>query len=224
MEKPALFSLCPDLSGKRILDMGCGYGENCREFARLGAADVLGIDISAKMLAVAKAENDCENVRFMRLSMNNLAALPEKFDVIFSSLAMHYIEDFPALARTAAAHLSPGGKFIFSQEHPLTTAVLDGPRWEKDAEGNILHYRLTGYGTPGERRIHWFVDGVVKYHRTFSDILNALTAAGFVLETVLEPIPGEDVTELYPRYKKSLHKPDFLLIRARKIGNINPFT
>ena len=46
IEKPALFALCPDLTGKRVLDMGCGCGENCREFARRGAAEVMGIDIS----------------------------------------------------------------------------------------------------------------------------------------------------------------------------------
>ena len=74
VEKPALFALCPDLHGKRVLDMGCGYGENCIAFARRGAAEVLGIDISEKMLAVAEAENNCENVRFQRLSMSNLVS------------------------------------------------------------------------------------------------------------------------------------------------------
>ena len=45
-EKPALFSLAPDLTGKTVLDIGCGYGENCTEFLRLGAAKVVGVDIS----------------------------------------------------------------------------------------------------------------------------------------------------------------------------------
>jgi len=216
VEKPALFALCPDLHGKRVLDMGCGYGENCREFARRGAADVVGIDISEKMLAVAEAENDCANVRFQRMSMSDLAQLEGRFDVIFSSLAMHYIEDFAALARAAADHLLPGGQLIFSQEHPLTTAILDDTYWEKDADGNILHYRLTGYGMPGERHIHWFVDGVRKYHRTFSEILNTLIAAGFLIESVTEPLPSEETMQAHPKYKKSLHKPDFMLIKARK--------
>ncbi len=216
IEKPALFALAPDLRGKRVLDMGCGYGENCREFARRGAAEVLGIDISEKMLAVAEAENDCANVRFQRHSMSDLAQLEGTFDVIFSSLAMHYIEDFPALARAAADHLTAGGYLIFSQEHPLTTAVLDGTYWEKDADGNVLHYRLTGYGIPGERQVHWFVDGVRKYHRTFSDLINALTAAGFVIEAASEPLPSEEIIRNHPRYRNDLHKPDFLLIKARK--------
>ena len=57
VEKPALFSLCPELSGKAVLDLGCGYGENCREFSKLGASRVVGIDISEKMLDIAGKEN-----------------------------------------------------------------------------------------------------------------------------------------------------------------------
>ena len=49
-EKPALFSLVPDLLGKNILDLGCGYGENCAEFRHLGANKVVGVDISEKCL------------------------------------------------------------------------------------------------------------------------------------------------------------------------------
>jgi SAM-dependent methyltransferase len=48
VEKPALFSLLPPLEGKAVLDLGCGFGENCAEFARQGAANVLGIDISPR--------------------------------------------------------------------------------------------------------------------------------------------------------------------------------
>jgi len=51
-EKPVLFSLAPDLTSKAILDLGCGYGENCAEFKRLGASSVVGIDISEKILEV----------------------------------------------------------------------------------------------------------------------------------------------------------------------------
>jgi hypothetical protein len=60
------------------------------------------------------------------------------------------------------------------------------------------------------------VDGVEKYHRSFSEILNTLIAAGFLIESVTEPIPSEEIMQSHPKYKKSLHKPDFLLIKVRK--------
>lgn len=216
VEKPALFSLCPDLTDKKVLDLGCGYGENCREFLKLGASKVVGIDISEKMLNVAKKENTFKNVSFIRMSMSDLSPLNDSFSVIFSSLAIHYIEDFDKLITDVYRLLDSNGMFIFSQEHPLTTAVLKEPRWSKDSEGNILNYKLTGYSIPGIRKSTWFVENVKKYHRTFSSIVNSLYSAGFIIEKMLEPVPSKDIMEKYPSYKKYMHKPDFLLIRARK--------
>lgn len=53
-EIPALLSLMPDLRGRKVLDLGCGFGEHCKYFMEAGADHVTGIDISEKMLAVAK--------------------------------------------------------------------------------------------------------------------------------------------------------------------------
>lgn len=218
VEKPALFSLCPDLSGKTVLDLGCGWGENCRSFSRLGASRVVGIDISENMLEIAQKENALENISFIRMSMSDLSLLDGRFHVIVSSLAMHYIEDFDKLLASVYRLLYDDGLFIFSQEHPLTTALKQGPRWSKDAQGNIQHYNLTDYSLPGERKTTWIVDNVIKYHRSFSSLINSLSAAGFVMEKMLEPLPGTDILQKYPSYQKCYHKPDFLLIRARK-GN-----
>lgn len=52
--------------------------------------------------------------------------------------------------------------------------------------------------------------------RTISSIINSLLSSGFIIEQMLEPIPSNDIMKQYPSYKKYIHKPDFLLIRARK--------
>ena len=213
-EKPALFSLAPDLQGKAVLDLGCGYGENCAEFKALGAAMVLGVDISEKMLSVAKAEY--KDIEFIRADMSDLSFLKGKYDVVFSSLALHYIEDFGTLAKNIYRLLNAGGYFIFSQEHPLTTAPIAGASWSRDPEGNLLHYNLTDYARSGKRSTRWIVDGVEKYHRTFSEIINALIAAGFTIEKMLEPIPAQETIERDRSWEKDLHKPNFLLIKAKK--------
>ena len=216
VEKPALFSLCPDLSGKTVLDLGCGCGENCREFSKLGAANVIGLDISEKMLAVAEKENRASHVSFIKMSMSDLSALNGKFHVVVSSLAIHYIEDFDKLLLQVYRLLEDDGVFLFSQEQPFTTALLKEPRWTRDAQGHILHYNLTDYSVPGMRKTTWFVDDVIKYHRSFSSIINSLCTAGLLIEKMLEPVPNAAVMDAYPSYKKYRHKPDFLLIRARK--------
>lgn len=213
-EKPALFSLAPDLHGKRVLDLGCGYGENCKAFCDLGASYVLGVDLSEKMLAVAREEHP--ELAFLRADMNDLSCIDGRFDVIFSSLAVHYIEDFEGLAKSVFALLNDGGTFIFSQEHPLTTAPLAGTSWTKDGDGNALYYNLSDYTKSGKRTTSWIVDGVIKYHRTFSDIVCALTDADFVIETMLEPTPTAETIARDSKWEKCFHKPNFLLIKARK--------
>ena len=57
-EIPALFSMMPDLKDKAVLDLGCGFGEHCKRFVESGAKKVVGIDISEKMLEIAKIEKN----------------------------------------------------------------------------------------------------------------------------------------------------------------------
>lgn len=216
VEKPALFSLAPDLRNRSVLDIGCGYGENCVSFLKMGASSVTGLDISTKMLAVAERENALPNIRYINKSMTDLDELTERFDVVFSSLAVHYIEDLDKLVTDIYGLLDQGGHFIFSQEHPLTTAPSTQNYWTRKEENEHIHYNLTTYALEGERKVTWIVDGVIKYHRTMSSIINSLINAGFIIDKILEPVPGKEIVEQYPWYKKNIHKPDFLLIKAKK--------
>ena len=209
VEKPALFSLSPNLQNKSILDIGCGYGENCVEFIKMGASSVTGLDISVKMLEVAENENTSPNIKYINKSMTDLNEIAEKYDVIFSSLAVHYIEDFDKLIKDVYNLLNQGGYFIFSQEHPLTTALLTQNYWTCNEENERIHYNLTTYALEGERKVTWIVDGVIKYHRTMSSIINSLSNAGFIINKMLEPIPSKEIMNQYPSYKRYIHKPDF---------------
>lgn len=215
-EIPALFSMMPDLKGKRVLDLGCGFGEHCKRFVECGAEKVVGIDISEKMLEVAKAENADPKITYINMPMEELAQLQEQFDVVISSLAFHYVEDFEGVIRNIHSLLEENGVFIFSQENPLNTCHSGGDRWTRDENGNKLYMNLANYGVEGERESVWFVDNVKKYHRTFSTIVNALVEAGFTIEKMIEPLPTEELLEKYPDYRDLFHKPDFLLIRAKK--------
>ncbi len=216
IEKPALFSLAPNLKNKSVLDIGCGYGENCVEFFKMGATNVTGLDISKKMLEIAESENTLPNIKYINKSMTDLNEITEKYDVVFSSLAVHYIEDFDKLVSDIYNLLNQGGYFIFSQEHPLETAQLTQNRWTRNADNEPIHYNLTTYALEGERKVTWIVDGVIKYHRTMSSIINSLLNAGFIIDKMLEPIPSKEIMDQYPSYKKYIHRPNFLLIKAKK--------
>ena len=124
-EQPAMRRLLPDVAGKRVLDIGCGYGHNCLEFAQKGAQRVLGIDLSEKMLAVARSESAHPNIEYRRMDMADLSQLNPGYDLIYSSLAFHYAADFGALAADIVRLLNPGGQLLYSQEHPIVTASID---------------------------------------------------------------------------------------------------
>ena len=215
-EIPALFSMMPDLKDKTILDLGCGFGEHCKRFVENGAKKVVGIDISEKMLEIAKQENADSKITYINMPMENISQLKEKFDVVISSLAFHYVEDFAGVVKNIFDLLNENGKFLFSQENPLFTCFSGGNRWTKDEKGNKLYINLSNYGIEGERESSWFVDNVKKYHRTFSSIINTLIKTGFTIEKMIEPLPTEDLLKKYPDYKDLFHKPDFLLVKVKK--------
>jgi SAM-dependent methyltransferase len=212
LEKPALFALAPDLRGKTVLDLGCGYGENCAEFLKMGASRVVGTDISEKMLAVAQAETT--GIEYIRADLNDLSAITERFDVIFSSLALHYVEGLDKLCRQVAALLIPGGCFIFSQESPLNTARCEDkeiPRWTKNPDGRKIYYNLLDYDKVGQKSEKWLVDGIIKFHRRYCDVVNAVVGAGLRIERMEEPTVSHDDGE-------GDHFPYFLFIKAKLAG------
>lgn len=100
--------------------------------------------------------------------------------------------------------------------HPLTTAPPAEASWTRDENKNVLHYNLMGYMRSGQRSTTWFVDNVIKYHRPFSEIVNALIDNGFIIEKMIETVPTEETIKRLPYYAKDWDKPNFLLMKAHK--------
>lgn len=215
-EIPALTSLLPEVQGLKVLDLGCGFGDHCRLLIDKGAEKVVGLDISQKMIEVAEVENKSSKIEYINLPMEELTLIGQKFDLVVSSLAFHYVEDFEGLIKDIYNILEDGGYLVFSQEHPLATSYSTGERWTKNNKGEKIYANISNYGREGERNIGWFVEGVKKYHRTFSTILNVLIQVGFKIEKIVEPLPNDDIIDSYPKYNDLFHKPDFLLLKVVK--------
>lgn len=207
-------AMFPDLAGKRVLDLGCGYGWHCRYAAEMGAAHVLGTDISERMLAEAKRRTSFPNVQY-RLAAIEDVALPEaSFDVVVSSLALHYVRSFPDVAVMVRRILAPGGHFVFSVEHPVFTA--QGPQqWFCDAEGNRLHWPVDDYFREGGRQAAFLGETVTKYHRTLTTYVSGLLDAGFELTGLTEPTPSQELLDAVPEMRDELRRPMMLLASAR---------
>lgn len=185
-------------------------------FINMGAANVVGVDISEKMLEVAHRANSDPKITYLNIPIEDIDKLEEQFDVVVSSLAIHYVESFSEVVKKIYDKMNTGGVFVFSQEHPITTAYSSGNRWTKDENGKKLYVNLSNYCVEGERESTWFVNGVKKYHRTFSTIVNTLVEVGFTIERMIEPFPDAEMLKKYPQHDNLLHKPDFLLVKAKK--------
>lgn len=219
VEKPTMFSLLPDLNGKKVLDLGCGVGDHLQMYLDLGAEKVVGLDLSEAMLAQAE-QNFVKNgwqptaYRFYNLPMQRLDEIEEdEFDVVTSSFAFHYIENFPELLAKIQQKLTACGTLIFSQEHPITTCFRGGERWEKDENNQQVAYRLNFYRDEGERDRNWFKQPFKTYHRTTATILNQLIQAGFEIVQVEEPMLA-DKPEWHNEFKDLRHRPILLFIKS----------
>ncbi len=215
-ELPSFLSLFPDVTGSRVLDLGCGGGQLAHHLAERGAAEVIGVDLSERMLDVARAECSHPRLTFQRASMEEAAFPSGGFDLVVSSFAFHYVQDYQGLVRRIAGWLSPGGVLVFSNEHPvyLSRAAADG--WVRDEAGTPQHWALDRYGEEGLREERWIADGVQKYHRMVSTLLNGLVEAGLAIERVLEPMPDEETLKRRPEWTHESKRPFCLLVRARK--------
>lgn len=109
---------CPPLRGKRVVELGCGFGQLTRWLAAEGATSVIGIDLSEKMLARAIAETKSPAVIYQRANLDELTLPAHCADVVVSSMTLHYLEDFARIGRVIHEALVPGGSLVFSVEHP----------------------------------------------------------------------------------------------------------
>lgn len=206
--------ILPDFQGKRVLDLGCGYGWHCWYAAEHGAERVLGIDLSQKMLKEAISRNSHEAIYYRRAAMEDLRFPPHSFDVVISSLAFHYVKDFLSLVKRIGDWLEPGGDFVFSVEHPVFTSYGDQD-WYRDEDGEILHFPVDNYYYQGEREAIFLGETMTKYHRTLTTYLETLLEAQFELLHVIEPQPPASMLDR-PGMRDEMRRPMMLLVAARK--------
>ena len=215
LEQPAIWSLLPPLAGKRVIDLGCGCGGLCRQAAGQRALQVIGVDISERMLAEARAAADHAAVEYVHSAIEDFCHDGEPANVVVSSLTLHYVKDYAQLVASIHAWLAPGGLFAFSIEHPMCTALLNG--WHRDAAGRKAHWPVDGYKDEGIRERRWMVDGVIKYHRTVETYVNTLIDAGFAIRRLLEPEALPQYVAHDPGLSEERRRPPFLLVAAGKM-------
>ncbi|MCO6415644.1 class I SAM-dependent methyltransferase [Siccirubricoccus sp. KC 17139] len=213
-EWPAIRAMLPPLRGRRVVDLGCGFGWFARWAAAQGAAQVLGVDLSTKMLARARSGTADPAITFLQADLERLELPEAGFDLAYSSLALHYIEDFGRLVRMVHRALVPGAGFVFTIEHPIYMASRQ-PGWMV-REGGGRSWAVDHYAVEGERRTDWLAKGVAKQHRTLGTTLTTLIRAGFTLREVQEWHPTPAQLAAQPALAEEMDRPMLLLVAATR--------
>lgn len=208
-----LKELFPNVAGKAVLDLGCGYGWHCRYAKEQGATRVLGLDISEKMLEEAKKRGG-EGIEYRLCGIEEYGYPENAWDLVISNLALHYIEDLEAVYERVYKTLLPGGVFLFNIEHPVFTAGVSED-WIYSDKGEPLYWPVDGYFTPGERVTNFLGCRVIKQHHTLTQILNGLICRGFRIAAVEEARPPEEMLSL-PGMRDELRRPMMLLVKGEK--------
>lgn len=204
--------LFPPLRGKAVLDLGCGYGWHCRFAAEQGAARVLGLDLSRKMIETAKRRNAGEQIAYRICGIEEYEYPENAWDCVVSNLALHYIEDIGIIFQKVHRTLKQGGTFLFNIEHPVFTAGA-GQDWIYTDEGTPQYWPVDDYFLPGERHTRFLGCEVVKQHHTLTQILMGLLNSGFELKAVEEAEPPREMMDL-PGFENELRRPMMLLVKA----------
>src|SRR5437773_2067437 len=136
---PARAHVPPD-AGRRVLERGCGVGRLAHHLAAGGASEVIGVDLSERMLELARAECSHPRLTYVRESIEQVRYPPDRFDLVVSSLAFHYVEDYQGLIRRIAGWLVPGGILVYSTEHPVYLTRASTERSEEHTSELQSHH------------------------------------------------------------------------------------
>lgn len=219
IEMPAIYSVLPDLKDKKVLDLGCGSGNNCIKAVELGANYVLGTDVSKNMIELAKKTNKDKKIEYQDIAMENISSIKQKFDVVISSLAFHYVEDYNKLIKDIYNLLNDGGYLIFSQEHPIGTGTILNEACNSSNKvvlGGKKYKLVSDYNINGPRKANWYEKTYTKYHRNFSTLINELIDNNFKICRVVEPVADSEKIKLNQKYENQLNMPYFIIIVAQK--------
>lgn len=205
-----------DVTGKRLLDIGCGSGHSLLYHARRGAGELWGLDISSRQLENAQGllHENGHDARLFCSPMEEDPGLPrDYFDFVYSIYAIGWTTDLPATLRHVASYLKPGGAFIFSWDHPFMPCV-DARDGQYVLDGGFFDARPFTFEKGGMP--------VTLTNRKFSDYINALAEAGLSVERLVEETDAEtlcspaEFSSAYYAPGKAKLMPLSFVMKARK--------
>lgn len=179
-----------DLSGKRVLDLGCGHGWLADMMRRRGA-EVVGVDGSAELIRAAQTAYPESTFLVHDLTQPFPAELGD-FDAAVAHMVLMDIPDIEPVFSQLARMLRPGGRFVLTvlhpsfYSHPIVASEETG-RWARQIGGYL-------------DEASWIVDsfgGHTHYHRPLAAYVRSAAAHGFTVVGLDEPrsLPAQPIPE-----------------------------
>jgi 2-polyprenyl-3-methyl-5-hydroxy-6-metoxy-1,4-benzoquinol methylase len=203
---PALFALLGDVTGKRVLDAGCGQGYLARMLARRGAR-VTGIEPAPEgyNYALEQERREPLGVELLPYDLTAPFGLEGVFDVVVANMVFMDIPDYQAAIRHCVIALKAGGLFVFSLLHPCFEEPSSA--WPGQHYVAVREYL----------RPHHFQQEISQgFHRPLSHYLNAVIREGCAFEQFVEPQLAPELAKANPVYERNVHVPSYIVISARK--------
>jgi len=212
LEKPVTLELLGDVAAQRILDLGCGDASLGHEVLERGARRYVGVEGSRRMAELARQTLAGTAGEVSHSPVEDWQYPPGAFDRVVARLVLHYVADIAPIFAQVYQTLVPGGRFVFSVEHPVITSC--DRAWPA---GTVRQdWIVDNYFDTGLRVTAWLGGEVRKYHRTVEDYFVTLQAAGFVVECLRESRPQRERFVDEATYIRRKRIPLFLFLAGRK--------
>jgi len=194
---PSLLSLLPE-SAKSVLDFGSGPGQFTAKLAT--TYKVAGTDTSNAMIDIASKAYP--HIAFQQWEGQSPYPINEKFDVVFSKLTIHFVEDLAKFAHYLHKILADNGSLVFSVPHPIRTIP------KVDGKYSVVD---TYEGAIGKYGLH-----VQMIHRSLEDYVKPFLESGFILTGLLEPAITNEQAIQHQLPKEDLYAPKRLNLRFKR--------
>ncbi|MDJ0978275.1 MAG: class I SAM-dependent methyltransferase [Erythrobacter sp.] len=205
-EHPAIRRVIGAVTGLDVLDAGCGPGFLTRDLIAAGASRIAAFDVSPRMVELARERNGPETPIIAADMAKPLDWLADaSFDLVVSSLALDYVRDWSKPLGEFRRVLKPGGRLVFSVQHPLGSYL-----WFRPETAFGVHYCEASWRSFTEEPVI-----VPDYYRSFEEIVGPLLSAGFALAGVHETRPVPELEQIDPeKYRRHSTIPTFMVIEA----------
>jgi 2-polyprenyl-3-methyl-5-hydroxy-6-metoxy-1,4-benzoquinol methylase len=194
---PFTFKQLGDISGKVILDIGCGEGGYSREFARKGAI-VTAVDCAENSIEYSKSKAEEEQLNithYVRNSCDLYGIADNTFDIVLSSMMLMDCEDFEGTVKEITRVLKPSGKLFASVLHPCFAGTTsDGISRQGEPRGLNRQVVVWNYYHPKKWVGAITKEGtqIIWHHRTIEDYVKMFIKCSLTITDLHEPVPTDE--------------------------------